>query len=154
MAMARERRTLIALLKRGGLAAPDRSLGAAVDAIAYAGLFKAGAVVVGTAAYRLSEPHVGARLPAPTLMTGDLDLAAKSLKLTAAPSESMAAILKRADPTYEGVMQLDGRQPPSRFRNAEGYLVDLITPTRSRSDANPLPPEALSAGAAPLQYLA
>jgi hypothetical protein len=154
MALSRDRRTLVALLRRGGLAAPDRSLGAAMDTIAYAGLFKNGAVLVGTAAYLLFEPHVGAQLPTPTLMTGDLDLATARVALTADPPDSMIAILKRADPTYDGVMQLDPRRPPSRFRNAEGYLVDLITPIRTREDSNPVDLPALEAGAAPLQYLA
>lgn len=154
MLLSRERRTLVSMLKRSGLAGPDRSLGAALDAIAHAGLFRNGAVLVGTAAYMMLEPYVGHRLPTPTLMTGDLDLATASLALTADPPERMELILRRADPTYVGVMQLDARQPPSRFRNAEGYLVDLITPTRSRDDVNPMALDALDAGAAPLQYLA
>ena len=153
MALAKERRSLVSLLKRSGLAGPDRSLGAALDAIAQAGLFRRGAVLVGTTAYMLYEPHVGTRLPSPTLMTGDLDLATASLALTADPPESMETILRWADPTYEAVMQIDPRQPASRFRNAQGYLVDLIAPTRTRHDVNPVPLDALSAGAAPLQYL-
>jgi hypothetical protein len=154
MVRARERRALVAMLKRGGLAGPDRSLGTALDALAYAGLFRDDAVLVGTAAYLMCEPHVGSRLPAPTLMTGDLDLATASLALAADPPESMETILGRADPTYKGIMQLDPRILPSRFRNASGYLIDLITPTRSRNDAGPVPLTALQASAMPLQHLA
>ena len=150
---ARSRREIVSMLKRHRLAGPDRALGAALDAIAFAGLFKQGAVLVGTGAYLLFEPLIGSRLPSPTLMTGDLDLATAKLALTADPPERMEDILRRADPTFEGIPQLDPRQPPSRFRNAEGYLVDLLTPTRSRMDQNPLPLKALDAGAAPLQYL-
>lgn len=151
--LARSRREIVSMLKRHGLAGPDRALGAALDAIAFAGLFKQGAVLVGTGAYMMFEPLVGSRLPAPTLMTGDLDLATAKLALTADPPERMEDVLRRADPTYEGIPQLDPRQPPSRFRNAEGYLVDLLTPIRSRADQNPMPLKALDAGAAPLQYL-
>jgi hypothetical protein len=129
-------------------------MGAILDAVAYAGLFNAGAVLVGTAAYMASESLIGSRLPSPTLMTGDVDLATASLALSAAPPERLETILRRADPTFEGVPQLDPRAPPSRFRNAEGYLVDLIAPTRSRGDTNPVPVEKLSAGAAPLQRIA
>jgi len=151
--LARSRREIISILKGHRLASPDRALGAALDAIAFAGLFKQGAVLVGTGAYMMFEPLVGSRLPAPTLMTGDLDLATAQLALTADPPERMEDILRRADATYEGIPQLDPRQPPSRFRNAEGYLVDLLTPTRSRKDQNPMPLKALEAGAAPLHYL-
>jgi hypothetical protein len=154
MDQAKERRRTVAMLKSVGLAAPARILGATMDALAHAGLFRNGAVLVGTAAYLLSEPHVGRRLPAPTLMTGDLDLATVDVALTAEPPASMASILRRADPTFEPVMQLDPRRPASTFRNADGYLVDLLIQTRRRGQANPVRLRALGAGAAPLQHLA
>jgi hypothetical protein len=87
-------------------------------------------------------------------MTGDLDLATASLALTAEPPETLLNILRRADRTFEAVMPLDPKRPPARFRNAEGYLVDLITPTRRRDQATPAPVPALEAGAVPLQHIA
>jgi hypothetical protein len=142
------------MLRREGLAAPDRIMGAILDAVAHAGLFKAGAVLVGTAAYLVSEPLVGRRLPSPTLMTGDLDLAVARVALTAEPPERLETILRRADATFEAVPQLEPKAPPSRFRNANGYLFDLVTPIRTRDDTNPVPVPELNAGAAPLQHLA
>lgn len=152
--LAAQRRRIVAFLRRQGLSGPDRTMGAILDVLAQAGLFKAGAVLVGTAAYLVSEPLVGSRLPSPTLMTGDGDLATASVALTAEPPERLETILRRADPTFEGVPQLKAKAPPSRFRTASGYLVDLVTPTRTREDSNPVALTALSAGAAPLQYLA
>jgi hypothetical protein len=152
--LAAQRRRIVAMLKRERMAAPDRTMGAVLDALARAGLFDAGAVLVGTAAYLLSEPLVGRRLPSPTLMTGDLDVAMASVAITAEPPERLETILRRADPSFEGLLQLTPQAPPSRFRNASGYLVDLLTPTRTREDSNPVPLTNLSAGAAPLQHLA
>lgn len=152
-AMAADRRRLVTLLKKSGLAGPDRSLGAALDAIAYSGLFVRGAVVVGTAAYLMSEALVGTTLSARTLITHDLDVATADLTLSAEPPEAFVDILKRADKSFEGVMQLDPRRPASRFRASDGFLVDLITPTLRRSDDNPMPLTGLGAGAAPLQHL-
>jgi hypothetical protein len=152
-ALAKERRKLVSILRRTGLAAPPRAIGATLDALAYAGLFKSGAVLVGTGAYMMSEPLVGRTLPAPTLMTGDLDLVTTNLALQSEPPERLEAILKRGDPSFEPVLQIDPRQPPSRFRTAEGFLLDLITPTRRRSDKNPMPLHGLDAGAAPLQNM-
>lgn len=70
MILAGERRRLVSTLRRNGFAAPDRTLGATLDALAHAGLFRAGAVLIGTAAYLVSEGVVGqlresvaARLP-------------------------------------------------------------------------------------------
>jgi hypothetical protein len=152
MELAKARRKTVSMLKSAGLAAPDRTLGAALDAIAHAGLFRDGAVLVGTMAYQVSEPLVGRRLPAPLLMTGDLDLATVNLAISADPPESMEAILRRADPTFTAVMQLDPRQPAARFRNKQGYLVDLLSQTRRR-DERPVPLPRLDAGAEPLQHL-
>ena len=144
---------MVSILRRAGLAAPYRIIGATLDAISHAGLFKNGAVLVGTAAYMMSEPLVGRRLPEPTLMTGDLDLATANLALKAEPPERLETIIKRGDPTFEAVLPIRPNQPPSRFRTADGFLLDLITPTRRRTDTNPLAMEELDAGAAPLQYM-
>ena len=152
MRLAKARRKTVSMLKSAGLAAPDRNLGAALDAIAHAGLFNDGAVLVGTMAYQVSEMLVGRRLPAPLLMTGDLDLATVNLAISADPPESMEAILHRADPTFTAVMQLDPRQPAARFRNERGHLVDLLSQTR-RNNERPVPLPKLEAGAEPLQHL-
>jgi hypothetical protein len=68
--LAAQRRRLVAMLRREGLAGPDRTMGAILDALAYSGLFKAEAVLVGAAAYLMCEPFVGSRLPSPTLING------------------------------------------------------------------------------------
>lgn len=152
--LAVERRRTIAMLRRGGLPAPDAKLGAIVAALDHARLFEAGAVLVGTAAYLLSGPLVGAFLPAPTMMTGDMDVAAATLGLGAPTGTSFLDILRFADPTFTGILQLDPREPSSRFRSSDGYLVEVLTPTRTRADRNPLRLPSLDAGAIPLQHLA
>jgi hypothetical protein len=153
MEQAGERRRLVRLLRSAGLASPHRTIGATLDAISHAGLFKNGAVLVGTAAYMMSEPLVGRRLPEPTLMTGDLDLATANLALKAEPPERLETIIKRGDPTFVPVLHIRANEPPSRFRTADGFLLDLITPTRRRTDTNPMRMDELDAGAAPLQYM-
>ena len=152
MELAKQRRRTVSMLRSAGLAGPERLLGAVLDAIAHAGLFHNGAVLVGTSAYMLSEPFVGRSLPAPTLMTGDLGLAMVNVALSAEPPEPMQGILRRADPSFEPVLQLDPRKPPVRFRNDRGFLVDLLAQTRRR-DQSPVPLPALEAGAEPLQHL-
>ncbi len=153
MMLAKARRQTVSMLKSAGLSGPDRNLGALLDAFAHAGLFGDGAVLVGTSAYLISEPFVGRRLPAPTLMTGDLDLATLNVALTAQPPETIEAILRRADPTFEPVMQIDPRQPAARFRNSGGYLVDLLVQRRTR-DERTVKLRNLGAAAEPLQHLA
>jgi hypothetical protein len=151
-----ERRKLVSLLKRA-MPGPTSELGKVLDAMAFAGLFRAGAVLVGTAAYQCYPPLLGQGLPSSAMMTQDADLATADLALAAdggtEQGRSMEAILKWADPSFTGVMQLDPRALPSRFRAANGFLVDLIAPQRRRTDPNPLPLPKLRAGAVPLQYL-
>ncbi|MES2119629.1 MAG: GSU2403 family nucleotidyltransferase fold protein [Pseudomonadota bacterium] len=153
METRRENRKIVSLLKSAGFANFDPTMGAILDSIAHARLFREGAVLVGTAAYTASEAHVGSFLPEPTVMTGDVDIATTNLAISADPPEPMIAILQRADSTFEPVMQIDPQKPPSRFRNRHGYFVDIVTPTRRATDTNPLPLKRLKAGAAPLQQL-
>jgi hypothetical protein len=137
---------------------PTGELGKVLDALAFAGLFRNGGVLIGTGAYQCYSPLVGHALPNASAMTQDADLATADLALAsheaAGRGQTMEAILKWADPSFAGVMQLDPRRPSSRFRAANGFLVDLIAPRRGRSDPNPLPLPNLQAGAAPLQYIA
>lgn len=151
--LASERRRTIAMLRRGGLPAPDAKLGTVLAAMSGAGLFDAGAVVVGTAAYLLSAPLAGALLPAPTMMTGDLDIAMATLDLGTPNEAALIDVLRLADPTFEGILQLDGREPSSRFRARDGYLVEVLTQARTRYDRNPVRLPKLQAGAIPLQHM-
>jgi hypothetical protein len=150
---AAERRNTVRILRSQGLPAPSADLGRVLDALADAGLFK-DAVLVGTAAYQCYSALVGVFLPAAALMTQDVDVATASLGISAEEgSETMLAILKRADSTFSALPGLKPQAPPSHFRNASGFVVDLLTPQRTRNDPNPVALKALAAGATPLQHL-
>lgn len=87
-------------------------------------------------------------------MTQDADLATASLAISGdAGSASMLDILQRADETFSGLTGLSRSAPPSAFRSNAGFLVDLLTPQRRRTDRNPMPLHNLKAGATPLQHL-
>lgn len=153
MELRAEHRKTVSLLRSAGFASISPIIGAILDSIAHAGLFNNGAVLIGTTAYMLSEANVGAFLPEPTLMTGDVDLATASLRLHSEPPEPMLDILRRADSSFEPVMQIDPTQPASRFISGRHFFVDLVTQVKRRDDRNPVPVESLEAGAAPLQHL-
>lgn len=151
--LAQGRRKTVSMIRNSGVSGPDRRLGNLLDVLSQAGLFDAGAVLIGTAAYLTYEPLVGMKLPSVTLMTGDADLATAKLDLKSNPPEELLSIIRRAEPSFEPVLQIDPRKPASRFRAADGYLLDLIVPTRRASDSNPVPLRELNAGAAPLQHV-
>ena len=148
-----ERRMLVAALKKI-IPGPSAPLGKVLDAVSYAGLFRRGAVLVGTGAYQCFPPLVGAILPHSSTMTQDADLASADLALTSdLEGESMETILQRADPTFRGQLQLGRKGLPSRFRSRNNFAVELLTPERRRSDKNPMPLKNLAAGAIPLRHL-
>lgn len=152
-AAARGRRQLIRMLLGSGFASPSPEAARLLEALADARIFERGGVVVGTTAYQLMEAPVGHFLPSPTMMTGDLDIAAATTKLESEPREPILTILHRADATFRDVPQLETRAPPWRFRAESGFLVDLLTPVRTRGDDRTAPLRGLDAGAFPSQQL-
>jgi hypothetical protein len=157
--LRKERRKLIAMLKRW-LPQPTQTLGRVVEVCSEAGLFRNGAVLVGTAAYISYPAIIGQALPAQSLGTQDVDVAAASLALESDAFDEdgrampFELILRQADPTFIGLPQLNRNMPPSRFRAANGFMVELLTQRRSLEEESPRPLKALSAGATPLQHMA
>lgn len=153
---AKERRKIITTLRNAGIPTPTRALGNVLDALNDAGLF-GDAVLVGTAAYICYSPIIGVALPAGALMTQDVDLATASLAIAAdqdgAAGDTMLSILQRADDGFAPVPTLRKGAPPSSFKSPSGFIVDLLTPQRRRSDTNPMTLPNLGAGAVPLQHL-
>ena len=152
---ARARRTTVSMLKRSGVPAPPLAMGRLMEAVANAGLFRKGVVLVGTGAYQVYSAVVGAALSLGALTTQDADLAAASLAVASdVEGESLLDILKRADPSFVAQMGLDPRSPPRRFRSSAGFEVDVITRYRTRVDdeRNVVIP-GLQCSAQPLRHL-
>jgi hypothetical protein len=150
---AKQRRQLVRSLTSANMPAPASALGHVLDALSKSGLLKE-TVLVGTAAYQCYSPVVGGALPLATLTTQDADIATASLALTSdTEGEPLETVLRRADPTFQSIPALTRNAPPSSFRSASGFVVDLLTPQLRRDDKNPMPLARLKAGAVPLQYL-
>ena len=122
---ARVRRNTVSLLKKAYLPAPSMVLGRVLEAVANAGLFKKGVVLIGTAAYQTYPCLVGAHLPATAVMTNDADLLVSSFAADNEPHD-MEKILQRADPTFKAVMSNDDKLPKV-FKSANNFQVDIIT---------------------------
>jgi hypothetical protein len=162
MILAKQRRSVVTSLGRV-LPKPGRKVADVLAVIDDAGLFRPangsrGLVMVGTAAFACYSAMLGRILPSAILATADVDFATAHLALAADAdgddaATTLEAILKRADPSFAGQLQLDSREPPSKFRSTDGFMVDILTPMRSRDDINPMVIKGLGAGAVPLQYL-
>ncbi len=77
--------------------APSLVLGRILEAIANAGLFRQGVVLIGTAAYQAYACPLGAYLGAAATLTNGIDLLVVSFVARGEPQD-IEAILKRADP--------------------------------------------------------
>ena len=149
-AEARLRRRTVSLLKRGGVPAPDIQTGRLLEALAEAGLFERGVVLIGTVAFQLYSPIVGATLASSALMTQDADFALTRLAAPKFVGEDFGAVLKRADPTFEPVFRNEDRLP-KQFRSTRGFSVDIVT-AKGRSP-NVLQVKGLNCAATPLRFL-
>jgi hypothetical protein len=152
---AKVRRTTVSMIKRSGVPAPTLEMGRVMEAIAHAGLFRKGVVLVGTGAYQVYSVIVGASLSHAASTTQDADLAAASLAIASdTQGEDLLDVLKRANPSFVPQIGLDPRVLPKRFRSAAGLDVDVITRYRKRADEErPVVIPGLRCSAQPLRYL-
>jgi hypothetical protein len=166
MQRAKSRRKIVGLLRRAGFPAPAPEFARVLEALARADLFNRGVVLVGASAFQCYSALTGFVLPAASMMTQDLDLATASLVIAPgvgpevsgavskkADTKSLEDILRLADASFRPLPSLRKRAPPSRFRAASGFVVEVVVPLRSRGDPDPVPLPGLSAAGVPLQHL-
>lgn len=149
---ARANRKVVTTLKRAGLSGPDALTGRVLAAVADAGLFQAGMVLIGTVAFQLYPNVIGIQLSSSALLTQDIDL---SVLRFAAPravdGEPLEEVLKRADPSFSAKMSRDDKLP-KKFRSDDTKLeVDVVT-TPGRT-AQPVQLKSLQCSAEPLPYM-
>ncbi len=166
-AIAKQRRKSITMLKAAGVQGPSREVGRVLEAMARAGLFNTGMILVGTVAFQIYPALMGYDLSSSAMMTQDMDFVAADAKATitltanaedgdreaTAGAADLLTVLKHADPSFSGVPNLDRKAHPNRFTTQSGLDVELLTPIRSRDDENPVALPALGASAVPLHYL-
>lgn len=153
------RRHLVKTALSFGVRRPDRSGAEIVSQLERAGLFRLDGVLVGTMAYQTYGPLLGVLLPGEaSARTDDVDFAqfhSVSISVEDTTTDILEA-LQRVDPSFTGVPSLDPKALPARFKNADGFLVEFLTPNRG-SDAHqgrvtPMP-SLSGAGAIPLRFL-
>jgi hypothetical protein len=128
-----------------------------VDALARAGLFRAGAVLVGSHAFVSIGATLGVSWSGDTVATADIDLSRDAFVTLAC--ESLDAIdvpdvLKQVDPTFFLVPELDLKAPSSSMMSrARGVKVDLLTTAKTPRDVRPRVVAPFGLAAQPLRYM-
>jgi len=151
----KDRRSLVQALKAAGLHGPDAFSGRVIAALAQAGLFAQGGVLIGSHAFGAAVNLLGVSLGATALLrTEDVDLVPPlSLAVATRPIPSLESVLKGVDPRFESVAGLDPRSPPVTFRVVGTlFRLDLVRPAKGAA-TKPIRLPNLMAGAAPLRFL-
>jgi hypothetical protein len=153
----RERRSLVTSLRHAGLPTPPALVGDVIEALWKAGIFRLRAVLVGTQAYQTYAGLLGVRLPAASIMTGDVDFAQfhSVSMLVEDTMPPMLDTLRAVDKTFRERPHLD-RRAATAYVNAKNFSVEFLTPNRGSNDNVEEParmPALGGASAQPLRYL-
>ena len=132
----RERARLVRLLRGERFLGMDNATGSLVGALARAGVFRLGGVLVGTNAFRMYEGELGIRLGFDqTAMTNDIDIASFE-KLSLALEETVLPSMEEVfgDFEFSPVTSLD-KGKVWRWRQTKNQtLVEFLTPSFSEEE--------------------
>lgn len=153
-ARRKERTRLVRLLRSERFAGMDGATGSLIAALARAGTFRLGGVLVGTNAFRVYEGELGLRLTLDqAAMTNDIDIASfekLSLALGETVLPSIDGVL--SDFAFDPAPSLDGSKVWRWRQSRSQTLVEFLTPSfDEREDIREL--AALGVSAQSLHYL-
>ncbi len=136
---AARREQLVEMLVAGGAARETAAVSKVLQVLGGTGMFRLGAVLVGTQAFTCYANVLGVRFEHGSLRTEDVDIAHEpglgvALVPDQAPADALAA-LRGVEPTFFAVPSLDPRQPSTSFKvRGRDLRVDFLTPARGRSE--------------------
>lgn len=144
---------LARLLVSSGQAHPSKPVARVLRAIAEAGVFRLGGVLVGTHAFSLLGNMLGVGWPAGAWQTEDLDVAGHVEIATPNVEADIPRALDSLQMGFVPVPAFERDQPSTSFKVRGRQLrVDLLTPGSDR-DVAPVLIRRFRAAAAPIKYL-
>jgi hypothetical protein len=128
-----------------------------VDALARAGLFRSGALLVGSHAFVSIGAALGVSWSSDTIATADIDLCQDEFVSVACGELEridIPGVLAHVDPTFFLVPELDLKTPSTSLRSrAGGVKVDLLTTAKTPRDTRPKPIPPLGFAGQPLRSM-
>lgn len=151
------RRRLVNSLIAGSMAPTVRDEGKLLSLLERSGLFLAGAVLVGTMAYKAYANMLGVKW-ASELATQDIDIAADNRFIVALPRPkkpiNLGQIILDSGMGFFEVPVLNRKQPSTSFKiRGQEFQVDVLTPMRGRESERPVKLDDFQTYAQPLRTL-
>jgi hypothetical protein len=150
------RRDLVKSLRAAGFPTPDRRTGSILAALAKAGAFRLGAVLIGTHAFRCYPAALGVKIESEILATEDIDItrfAQIPIAITEEMDPSIGEVLKAvADLLPQPTFGQGGKSARYRSRD-ERSLVELMTPMTGPDTDELMALPVMGAFARPLRFL-
>jgi hypothetical protein len=147
---------LCTLLRVGGAILTDSASARVLKALSDAGIFRLGAVLVGTQAFLALGNLLGVRWTGSSLRTHDIDIATEATVSIAIPElrTDIPDLLEGLHMGFLPIPQLDPRKPSTSFKvRGKGLRLDLLTPLRGRRNQGPVVIPRLNAAAQPFPFL-
>jgi len=153
----RKRRQELCRALKAGLGMKVEALfGRVIARLSDNGIFERGAILIGTHAYGCYGPMLGRRLPAQSLTTQDIDIAAGDTIAVAAPEAAtpFAKIIEDVDPAFFIVPARVGAVISHALKYKGGEVrVELLAPAEPGREWQPRLIQALAFGAQGVPYL-
>ncbi len=151
------RKRLVSLLIAGGMTPIARDEGKLLSLLERSGLFLAGAVLVGTMAFKAYANMLGVKW-ASELATQDIDIAADNRYTLALPRPKMSInlgqIILDSGMGFFEVPALDRNRPSTSFKiRGRDFQVDVLTPKHGRESQRPVKLDDFATYAEPLRSL-
>jgi hypothetical protein len=146
---------ICAMLRQGGAMLTDAPSAKVLSGLASAGVFRLGAVLVGTHAYIALGNVLGVRWQS-SMRTQDIDLAAaRALEVAVPQTEAdLPAALEALRMGFLPVPGLNPKSAQTSFKvRGQALRVDLLTPASGVRDGKPVVIPRLKAAAQPLELL-
>jgi len=146
---------LSAMLRQGGAMMTDAASAKVIAGLASAGIFRLGAILIGTHAFIAMANVLGVRWQS-GMRTEDIDLLASPILEVAVGhiEADLPATLESLNMGFLPVPKLNPRNPETSFKvRGKTLRVDLLTPARGPRDGKPVRISRLKASAQPLEFL-
>lgn len=148
------RRELVRMLIAGGVRRETAPVVQILRTFHDSGIFRLGGVLVGTHAFSCYATMLGIRFDEQSVRTADIDIAHDTVALALGrdePSIDLPAALKRIEPRFVSVPELDPRDPSTSMKvRGRDLRIDFLTKARGTS-TKPVMLRHFGIAAAPLR---